>query len=356
LAVLTTSTLPRWGGEILSDHLKTEARAARHLDLVHPNAHLESKGYPVPKATKTGTTICGTVFKDGVILGADSRATSDNIVAEKECQKIYYLVPNITCGAGTAADMEKVAELISSQLELHRLNTGRSVPVVAACRMIKQRLFNYQGYIGAALIVGGVDSTGPHLFEIHPHGSSQTGMFCTMGSGSLACMSVLESRWKENMNLDEAKQMVRDAIKAGITNDLGSGSNVDMCVITKDKVDFIRPYEVVCAKGVSFLKKNSLTVTPSWIPTEVIPSAEQKELDALVSKCQRNEEASRKLCRDLKKYCDTMSSLGKAEVAMTGDLSSSSMCQNDPQLCHLVEGYHALAQQVGQPRCCRAEP
>lgn len=31
------------------------------------------------------------------------------------------------CGAGTAADTENVTELISSNLELHRLSTGRKV-------------------------------------------------------------------------------------------------------------------------------------------------------------------------------------------------------------------------------------
>ena len=45
-------------------------------------------------------------------------------------------------------------------------------------------------------------------------------------------------------------KLVRDAIAAGIFNDLGSGSNVDMCVITKDKVDYIRPYEEANKKGV----------------------------------------------------------------------------------------------------------
>lgn len=50
--------------------------------------------------------------------------------------------------------------LIASQLELHRLNTGRQVRVVAANTLLKQMLFRYQGFIGAALIVGGVDKTG----------------------------------------------------------------------------------------------------------------------------------------------------------------------------------------------------
>merc|ERR1712029_1236803 len=75
-------------------------------------------------------------------------------------------------------------------------------------------------------------------------------MGTTMGSGSLAAMSVFEARWKKDMELEDAKQLVRDAIAGGIFNDLGSGSNVDLCIITKDKVDYIRPYEIANLKGV----------------------------------------------------------------------------------------------------------
>ena len=49
--------------------------------------------------------------------------------------------------------------------------------------------------------------------------------------------------------------MVADAIRAGIFNDLGSGSNVDVCVITKDKVDYIRPYDIANKKGVRLVWK-----------------------------------------------------------------------------------------------------
>lgn len=35
------------------------------------------------------------------------------------------------------------------------------------------------------------------------------------------------------MERGEAEQLVRNAIRAGIFNDLGSGSNVDIAVITK---------------------------------------------------------------------------------------------------------------------------
>ena len=61
--------------------------------------------------------------------------------------RIYFSLsdvraPNIYCaGAGTAADCDKTTATIASQLELHKLNTGRQVRVVAAQRMVKQMLF-----------------------------------------------------------------------------------------------------------------------------------------------------------------------------------------------------------------------
>lgn len=42
---------------------------------------------------------------------------------------------------------------------------------------------------------------------------------------------------------------MRDAIAAGIFNDLGSGSNIDLCVISKNKLDFLRPYNMPNKKG-----------------------------------------------------------------------------------------------------------
>ena len=55
------------------------------------NSFLEGKGLPLPKATSTGTTIVGLVYKDGVVLGADTRATEGPIVADKNCEKVCTL-------------------------------------------------------------------------------------------------------------------------------------------------------------------------------------------------------------------------------------------------------------------------
>ena len=62
-------------------------------------------------------------------------------------------------------------------------------------------LIRYQGGIGAALVLGGVDATGAHLFTIHPHGSTDKLPYVTMGSGSLAAMAVFESGWRPNLEV-----------------------------------------------------------------------------------------------------------------------------------------------------------
>ncbi|KAL6461113.1 hypothetical protein MHYP_G00310790 [Metynnis hypsauchen] len=197
-----------------------------------------------PKPLKTGTTIAGVVYKDGVVLGADTRATSSEVVADKMCAKIHYIAPNIyCCGAGTAADTEKTTELLSSNLTIFSMNSGRNPRVVMAANILQNMLFRYHGGIGANLILGGVDCTGSHLYTVGPYGDMDEVPYLAMGSGDLAAMGVLEDRFKPRMEQGEAKTLVRDAIHAGIMSDLGSGNNIDICVITSKGVDYIRPYQ-----------------------------------------------------------------------------------------------------------------
>lgn len=208
------------------------------------NNYLASKGHAVPKATSTGTTIVGVKYDKGVVIAADTRSTQGPIVADKNCAKLHRMAPRIWCaGAGTAADTEAVTALIGSNLELHSMYVGRQPRVVSALQMLKQHLFRYQGHIGAYLIVAGVDPTGAHLFSVQAHGSTDVGYYLSLGSGSLAAMATLESNWKEGLTRDEAVQLASDAIQAGIWNDLGSGSNVDVCVMEVGKdAEYLRNY------------------------------------------------------------------------------------------------------------------
>lgn len=101
------------------------------------------------------------------MLGADTRSTNGDTVADKNCEKIHFIAPNIyCCGAGTAADTMNVtgdcmqpqprsfvryfascselrgalttllppAAMVSSHLELHRYAVSRQSRVITVRR------------------------------------------------------------------------------------------------------------------------------------------------------------------------------------------------------------------------------
>ncbi|KAF7844522.1 proteasome subunit beta type-7-B [Senna tora] len=279
------------------------------FDLCRRNDMLEKKGLKPQSFLKTGTTIVGLIFQDGVILGADTRATEGPIVADKNCEKIHYMAPNIyCCGAGTAADTEAVTvEAFENEKFVLYCRHGQLTAAITSLPY-RSRIkscystdtseetsfqaefhnfqLNYQGYVQAALVLGGVDVTGPHLHTIYPHGSTDSLPFATMGSGSLAAMSLFESKYKEGLTRDEGIKLVVEAICAGIFNDLGSGSNVDVCVITKGHKDYLRnhllpnPRTYVNPNGFTFPKKTEVLltkITPLKEKVEVIEGGDAME-------------------------------------------------------------------------------
>lgn len=137
------------------------------------------------------------------MLGADTRSTAGPIVANKNCVKIHYLAPNMyCCGAGTAADCDFVTDMVSHELELIRLNTNRECRVVNAVTIARNHLFYYGGYIGAYLIIGGVDCKGPHLVNVSAEGTVQWVPYYATGSGSLSAISMIESYYKEDLTVN----------------------------------------------------------------------------------------------------------------------------------------------------------
>ena len=202
-----------------------------------------------PKATSTGTTIVGLVYKDGVVLASDTRATAGSIIGDKNCQKLHYLAPNMWwAGCGTAADCDHFTEMIKRDLELHRLNTGCQSRMATAITKMSNHLFNYMGHIGWGIILGGIDVKGPQLWSVDPHGHTLCLPYLTMGSGSLAADSILETYYKEEngeicLTEEEAIEICSKAIEGGIYHDLGSGSNVDYVVINKNGHKLVRGHK-----------------------------------------------------------------------------------------------------------------
>ncbi|KAM0687629.1 proteasome core particle subunit beta 2 [Conglomerata obtusa] len=207
---------------------------------------------------KTGTTIVGVTYANGIILASDTRATSGSSVSDKNIHKLHNITPCIfACGAGTAADTDRVTRYASKELTLFEKKYNKRARVDHCIRLLRNYLHSYGGQIGAALIIAGVDDKGKKLCSVSPHGYYAEVPFTALGSGSLAAMGVLENGYKKDMSRDDAVTLACEAVKAGILNDLYSGSNVDLCVITDDsKVEINRKYlEVSMRENEQKIKK-----------------------------------------------------------------------------------------------------
>jgi len=110
------------------------------------NKRLIAAGVQPPKVTCTGTTVAAFIFKEGVILGSDKRSNTGKLIVNDDLTKIHFLCENIYCGAaGVAADAVALVRYAASNLELHRMDSRRQVPVVIAVTNIKRALFERQG-------------------------------------------------------------------------------------------------------------------------------------------------------------------------------------------------------------------
>ena len=69
---------------------------------------------------------------------------------------------------------------------------------------------------GASLLIGGIDDTGPHLFETDPSGLSTGYKADAIGAGRDQAIEILEKEYKEGMNLQEAASLALKALKAGL--------------------------------------------------------------------------------------------------------------------------------------------
>jgi len=188
------------------------------------------------KSVKTGTTTVGLVVKDGVALATDTRATAGFFVAHRKCKKVFPLsdYAAITI-AGRVADAQNIIDYLRANVRYYSVQWNRPMPIASIARMaanmaFRWRLFPYE----VQLIIAGVDSQGPHLFNVDLYGTLTEERIFSTGSGSPIAYGILESEYDEKMSVEDAAKLVFKAVAAAIQRDIGSGDSIDVAYIKVD--------------------------------------------------------------------------------------------------------------------------
>ena len=183
-----------------------------------------------------GTTTVGIRTPTGVVLCADMRASAGYFVANNNTMKIQQLDRHAGLTlAGGVADAQNITDILRFHANLHRLQKGHAIPVQSLARLTSLLFHQNRGYpFIADILVGGYDDGGPALFNIDMFGSVESKRFVTTGSGSPVAYGVLEDRYREDMTLEDAKQLALVAVKAAIVRNIGTGDGINIALMDTD--------------------------------------------------------------------------------------------------------------------------
>jgi proteasome beta subunit len=84
-------------------------------------------------------------------------------------------------------------------------------------------------------LVGGVDDEGPSIYVLDVLGSVIPDKYSVVGSGTEIAIGVVEEGYKDNLSMEEAKELATRAIKSAISRDIMSGDGIDFLIITKNE-------------------------------------------------------------------------------------------------------------------------
>jgi proteasome alpha subunit len=192
----------------------------RAITVFSPDGRLFQVEY-AREAVKRGTTAVGVVYKTGVILLADKRIKSP-LIEESSIEKIFVIDEQIGAAtSGLIGDARILIDHARVQAQSEKLTYGQNVTVEALVKKVCDLLQQYTQYggvrpFGASLLIGGIDDTGPHLFETDPSGLSTGYKADAIGAGRDQAIEILEKEYKEGMNLQEAASLALKALKAGL--------------------------------------------------------------------------------------------------------------------------------------------
>jgi proteasome beta subunit len=183
-----------------------------------------------------GATTVGVVCSEGVILASEKRVSYGYLVVSRGGKKVFKIADHIGAAcAGLVSDMQILIREVEAYANLFKMDVGRLMPVKSAAKVMSNLLFTRRLFpLITQTIVGGMDDEGPSLYVLDILGSVIPDKYAVVGSGTEIAIGVLEEAYKDEMNLEGAKDLVIRAIKSAIRRDVMSGDGIDFLIISKD--------------------------------------------------------------------------------------------------------------------------
>ena len=195
---------------------------------------------------KNGSTSLGLRVKDAIILGALKVSTP--LVVIDSYKKIYQIDNHITiASSGSLADARDLVDMARVKAQVNRITYNEAISVASLTKYIVDRkhlVTQYAGVrpYGVGLLIGGIDKTGPRLYETEPSGTMIEWKAQAIGKGADKARRVFMKEYKDDMDVKSGLKLLLKALKVGEKS--VSPENIEIVVQQKDKIKKISHEEL----------------------------------------------------------------------------------------------------------------
>lgn len=194
----------------------------RAITMFSPDGRLLQVEY-AKKTVKQGSTAIGLVCKDGVLFVTDKRIL-DPLIVPEAVEKIYQIDEHIGATfAGISSDARVLVERSQIRAQQHRVQYDTPIDVVSIVKDItnlKQITTQSGGFrpFGVSLLIGGVDVTGPKLYETDPTGIYFEYYATAIGEFETEVEEILHKEYKKDLKIEDGLKLAIKALSKIIQN------------------------------------------------------------------------------------------------------------------------------------------
>lgn len=202
------------------------------------------------RAVSNGETCVGVRFAGGVVLVAEKNVKTV-LIDERSIRKLQPVATHIGAGyAGLSGDFRVLAQKARKEGLVSELNLEEPILVGALARNLAKlcQEFTQSGGVrpfGISVLLAGADVDGAQLFQIDPSGVYLEWKAVAVGKGAASAKAILEKRYRDGLDRDDAINIALLALKDGFEGTL-SQRNVEIgyVSVTEKVFKVLSPAEV----------------------------------------------------------------------------------------------------------------
>lgn len=213
----------------------------RAITMFSPDGRLLQVEY-AKKTVRQGSTAIGMVCKDGVLLVADKRLVDPLIIPDK-VEKIFQVDDHIAATAsGILSDARVLIERSQLKAQQHKVTYDTSIDVITVVKDIcsLMQICTQSGGLrpfGVSVLLAGVDSEGPKLFETDPTGIFFQFKATAIGEGEPEIEEILAKEYKSDISIEEGLKLAVFALNKVLDKGF-SVERVDAAYVNSDEKVF----------------------------------------------------------------------------------------------------------------------